>query len=154
MLSKADRSSLNIEFWGLFKKHMRRHMSSNQRRINWLNYPTVIKHTYLRLHADSKSASIHFDIQFKDEGIRELFWHQLLELKSIINKNIKHPSIWNQHFHLEGTGYISRISWVLNDINYFEKTNWNEIHDFFENILCSFDLFYQEFKDVLINLIE
>ena len=69
MLSKEDRKTHNEEFWGQFKKLMKKHMSSTGNRINWLKYPTDVKHFYLRLSTNGKNSLVHFDIQFRDKEI-------------------------------------------------------------------------------------
>lgn len=154
MFSKEEKKEFNIEFWGLFKRQMRRHMSSNGKRINWLKYPTEIKHTYLRLETNTDFISVHFDIQIKDSEIRELFWDQILELKGIVDSKLGHKSEWIENVEIEGVFQISRISWKKEGLSYYNKNQWPEIFDFFKSVLIDFDRFYQEFKDVLINLLD
>jgi hypothetical protein len=47
---------------------------------------------------------------------------------------------------------FNRIAWVLEDVNFFQENDKQQIFDFFEDRLIKFDNFYQEFKDILIHL--
>ena len=42
-------------------------------KIKWINYPTKVKHIYVRLYADHKIAKVMIELQHKDEEIRGLF---------------------------------------------------------------------------------
>ena len=85
MFSKEEKSALNHSFWNEIKNRMKKSSSQLQRRVNWVQYPNHLKHTYLRLVFDKEKAAVCYDIQFKDEEIRVLFWEQLIELKTLIN---------------------------------------------------------------------
>lgn len=154
MLSKEEKNSLNHEFWGEFKSMMRGHVSSANSKINWLNYPTHLKHTYLRLIFDSHEASICFDIQFRDEEIRLLFWDQLLELKALINNSMGIETKWIERLETKEGLIISRLKWEASDLILTNKKDWKKAQLFFKKRLLEFDVFYQEYKDILINLIK
>ena len=154
MLSKLEKSTLNHAFWGEFKSMMRGNASSINTKINWLNYPTHLKHTYLRLIFDSNEASICFDIQFRDEEIRSLFWEQLLELRSLIDNAMGTETKWIEHLETNEGLLISRLKWESPDLFLTNKKDWKKAQLFFKKRLLEFDLFYQEYKDVLINLIK
>ena len=154
MLSKEARKERNLLFWSAFKEVMRKHVSSSGRRVNWATYPTQVKNTYLRLISDGKLTAVCYDIQFKDEGVQAIFWEQLGELKKILEETMQHPTKWDDSFfNAEGTN-IGRISWELENVNFYEDKDWPIIHQFFKERLIEFDAFYQEFKDILISLVE
>lgn len=154
MLSKEARKERNILFWTAFKEVMRKRISSSGRRVNWATYPTEVKNTFLRLISDGKLTAVCYDIQFKDEGIQSIFWEQLGELKKVLEATMKHPTKWDESFiNTEGMK-IGRISWELENVNFYVDEDWPIIHQFFRNRLIEFDAFYQEFKDILIALVE
>ncbi len=154
MLPKAERKERNELFWTEFKTVMRKRMSSSGKRINWINYPTQVKNTYVRLIADGKLTAVCYDIQFKDEGIRCLFWEQLSELKKVLESKMKFPTKWTEH-HLTIEGHvISRISWELEGVDFYKDEDWEKIHLFFKERLIEFDEFYQEFNEILISLVD
>ena len=154
MLSKEARKERNLLFWASFKEVMRKRVSSSGRRINWATYPTEVKNTYLRLIADGKITAVCYDIQFKDEGIQAIFWEQLGELKKVLEERMKYPTIWdNSYINAEGMK-IGRIYWELENVNFYKDEDWPIIHQFFKDRLIEFDAFYQEFKDILISLVD
>ena len=154
MLSKEAQKEWNIRFWNGFKNEMKAFNSSNGRRINWLTYPTDIKHMYLRMVCEKDGVALHFDSQFSDQGIRDIVWEQLEELKSLINVQMNYPSIWSRGLQTKEGLVIDRISWKLDNVNYHNEEEWPIIYDFLKNRIVEFDKFHQEFKDILINLVD
>ena len=154
MFSKEEKHEMNVEFWNGFKKYMKNQKSSVLSRVNWLSYPTNLKHTYLRLHCDGELSALFYDIQFKDKEIRSIFWEQLLELKSLFHKHESHISNWYEHFETKEGFFISRIEWASNEWSLYRQKDWRKIYRFFKDRLIEFDLFYQEYKEILINLIK
>ena len=145
---------MNVEFWNGFKQYMKNQKSSALPRVNWLSYPTNLKYTYVRLHCDGGSSALYYDIQFKDKEIRALFWEQLLELKSLFNRQESHDSDWYEHFETKDGIHISRIEWSNDEWSLYRQKDWRKIYRFFKDRLLEFDLFYQEYKEILINLIK
>lgn len=154
MLPKEERKAWNEAFWAGFKAHMRACLSYSGKRVNWLNYPTQVKNTYLRLVCDGKQVAICYDIQFKDPGIQAIFWEQLTELKVVLESNMSITTFWEpQYVNNEGQT-IGRISWYLEGANFYNQQNWPQIYAFFKKHLREFDVFYQEFNEILITLVD
>lgn len=154
MLSKEEKSKLNHQFWGEFKSLMKGKTSASNTRINWLSYPTHLKHTYLRLVFNNKEASICYDIQFRDEEIRLIFWEQLLELKNLIDNTLGSPTQWIQNIETPEGLTISRLKWHTPNLFISNKKDWKKAQKFFKDRIVEFDTFYQEYQDILINLIK
>lgn len=153
MLSKTEQKEKNTIFWNDFKTDIKKIMSSSGRRINWLNYPTEAKDLYLRLHADGKGCSISFDIQSKDDGVREVIWEQMGELKAVFLAEMIDEGEWIEHYILPDERIISRIKWERTDLDYFKESDIPLIYAFFKEKLIAFDRFYQEYKDILLHLL-
>lgn len=153
MLPKEERKAYNEAFWSGFKDHMRGQMSSTGRRVNWANYPTQVKNTYLRMICNGHQTAICFDIQFKDPSIQSIVWEQLIELKIVLEQAISIPTHWDSSFQNDEGHVIGRIHWELTGVNFFEKSDWPTIYSFFKKHLIEFDAFYQEFNDILITLV-
>lgn len=154
MLSKEARKERNEQFWSAFKEVMRKKVSSSGRRVNWVTYPTEVKNTYLRLMSDGKFTAVCYDIQFKDAGIQSIFWEQLGELKKVLEISMNYPTVWNDSYINNEGKSIGRIYWELENVNFYNDEDWPIIHEFFKNRLLEFDGFYQEFKEILISLVE
>lgn len=155
MLSKEELKAKNTQFWGDFKKHMHAFRSSNGRRMNWLAYPTEISDFYLRMKVDKNEVSLNFDIQCKDSGVRAIFWEQLNELKAVLTEAMDGDAgIWHDELSNAFVKSYSSIQWKKEDLNYLNPSHQDAIFDFFEKKLKGFDLFYQEYKDILLYLAE
>ena len=154
MLSKEERKQLNIDFWDQFKSKMRKIRSSNRKKMNWINYPTDVKNTYLRVVTESNSVSLCFDIQFKDQGVQSIVWEQLTELRKVLESEMEHPTQWEENKITSEGLNIGRISWILSGVNFYDKGQWDVIIEFLKQRMVEFDRFYQEFKEILITLVD
>ena len=152
MFSKEESRQLNLAFWNGFQDYISKNRSSNGRKINWLNYPSDIKSIFIRLEVDSKGARLCFDIQPKDDDIRAILFEQMSELKVVLEDiTIEKPTWIENHYYLNKQ-YISRIVWENNLLNFYKSEHRDLIYTFLAERLLKFDLFYQEYKEILIAL--
>ena len=154
MYTKEEKKEINIAFWGKVKKELNKIPDHEGRFIQWLNYPIKIKEVFLRLKVDTKKAIISLDIQSSDEGIRELIWEQLEELRKLLETKMSHPAVWDKRVINEAGKPIFQVRWELNDVSLYHPTDEEAIIDFFRSTLKSFDSFYSEFGDILKNLVD
>lgn len=154
MLSKEEQKKKNTAFWEGFKKYMKGTPSASGRRVNWLNYPTELKDLYVRLVAGGKGCGVYFDIQPKDEEVREVVWEQMGELRVVLSGEMNYQSEWIEFADTTGSRTVSRIAWFDPSLNYFKDEDQEKIYEFLKLRLVGFDQFYQEYKDLLITLIE
>jgi hypothetical protein len=152
MLSKEELKLKNTLFWNGFKKFMQKYKSSNGKRMNWVSYPSDVKNVYIRLYTDSKVARLSFEIQPKDNSVREIIWEQMTELKKVMEASMKYETIWDEKTYSVDGKIFSRIYWELSDVNYFNENDHEKIYEFLKDRLLEFDEFYQEFKEILISL--
>ena len=152
MLSKEALKEKNSHFWNEFRKKMNNETSVTGRQINWINYPTGVKDIYIRMEVDSKGAALCFDVQPKDDGIRQILWEQMSELKAIMGTEMGIEADWNEESHYWNDRLISRIKWEDKTLNYFNEEDIPKIIDFLKDKLTRFDKFYQEYKDIIVNL--
>lgn len=152
MYSKEQLREIRTQFWADFKEHMRQFHSSNGRRMNWLNYPSEIDFIFIRLHADNHGIAFSYDIQGKDAGVRSIVWEQLTELKVVLESEMGTEGIWLEDVSSETVSSYSSIRWEKNGLRFSDPKDKEAIFTFFQEHLIRFDSFYQEFKDILINL--
>lgn len=152
MFSKEESRQLNFKFWNGFSVYMSKIRSSNGRKINWLNYPSDAKSVFIRLEADSKGARLCLDIQHKDDEIRALIWEQMTELKMVLEDITSSSPIWKENFYSTNKQFISRIIWEDATLNFYIPEHKEMIYLFLKDKLIKFDLFYQEYKEILISL--
>lgn len=154
MLNREQLKEKNTAFWGEFRTYMNKVRSSNGRRMNWLNYPSDVKNIYIRLQADSDGARLCMDIQPKDEGVRELVWEQMTELKKVLEQSMNFETTWIEKMYSDEGKALSRIKWEIKEVNYFKDEDQTVIFEFLKDRLLEFDEFYQEFKEILITLMD
>ena len=152
MFSKEESRQLNLAFWNGFQDYISKNRSSNGRKINWLNYPSDIKSIFIRLEVDSKGARLCFDIQSKDDDIRALLFEQMSELKVVLEEITVEKPTWIENHYYLNKQYISRIVWENNLLNFYKSEHRDLIYTFLAERLLKFDLFYQEYKEILIAL--
>ena len=59
---------------------------------------------------------------------------------------------WDEQVYNNEGVVISQIKWEKQGLNFYDENQKLEIFEFFKEKLVAFDLFYQEFKEVIINL--
>ena len=151
MFSKEESKRLNLEFWNGFEEYMSKYKSSNGRKINWLKYPSEIKTIFIRLEVNSKSIKLCFDIQNKDDSLREILFEQMTELKVVLEEITEENPEWIENEFVNNQ-YISRIVWENNKYNFYKKNETEFIYNYLKERLVKFDIFYQEYKDILVSL--
>lgn len=152
MYSKEQIKAIRIHFWSEFKARIQNKRSSSGKRINWLHYPSEIDFIFIRLDADAKGARLTFDIQGKDAGVREIIWEQMYELKVVLESEMGTTGIWSEAISSSSVDSFNQIKWENPNLNLFKLEDQAEIMAFLEERIIAFDRFYQEFKDILINL--
>ena len=102
----------------------------------------------LRIHADTKVARVQIDFQQKDPEIRSLFFEQFKELKNIFHSTQNEEWNWEENYTSEFGIEWSRVYIELENVNIYNKENWQEIFEFFEGKLLKFDEFWNEFFEL------
>ncbi len=153
MLSREEFKQRNTKFWTKFRTDMRKVPGSDGRSLDWIKYPLRVKDIYLRLEADGKGARMCLDIQPKDDGIRSLFWEQMVELRVVMEQETG-PANWNEFHRTIGDRNVSRIEWSNPELNFYKDEDWKEIQRYLHDRLTGFDRFYSEYQEILIALAE
>jgi hypothetical protein len=154
MYSKEERKAIKTAFWRSFKSEMNTVPSSTGKRINWINYPTKLKILYARCEVDENGALFSIDIQTKDPGIREIVWEQFQELKMVLETEVGSPGTWlDENFNAAGQP-IKSVVWKLDGVNIYRGEDTSKIFTFLKEKLVGFDAFYQEYNEILFNLIK
>lgn len=148
MFSKEESKQLIKLFWTSFGKYMGKHVSYFGKHIKWVNYKSGVKDVYIRLRADSKKAEIAIEIQHKDDGIRELFYDQFLELRTVFTDMVG-EWIWEKDVYNESGVMISKIYMPYpQKVNVYIKDTWGGCFEFFEQNMVALDEFWSEFSDL------
>lgn len=146
MYTKEQASQLRQAFWTSLGQYMAPIPSSEGLRINWVNYKTGLKQVYFRMHADNKQASIGIEISHSDEGLRELFFEQFLEFKTLFHQILGEEWTWNPQDTDELGRGMARIYIDLKPANIFNQDDWPLLISFFKPRLVALDEFWCDAK--------
>ncbi|MEZ4924034.1 MAG: DUF4268 domain-containing protein [Crocinitomicaceae bacterium] len=147
MLSKEEVKELRIEFWDRLGKQMEKVRNPHGSKVNWMSYNTGVRHLYFRMEADEKGARLCIDLQFNDDGIREIFYEQFQEFENILNTTFKGLKWYANFDHWNGKK-ISRIAIEKEDCNYLNRNDWDKMHLFLKVNFKKLDEFWDEFGEV------
>lgn len=145
MFSRDEASRIRQEFWTTFGRYMSPIPSSEGLTVNWINYHTGIKDVYFRMEANQKSAMIAITMEHRDAGIRELYFEQFLEFRTLLQGTLEEEWNWNPKVTLEGK-VISRIAKELPDVSVFNKEQWPDLISFFKPRIIALDGFWENAK--------
>ncbi|MBD2722951.1 DUF4268 domain-containing protein [Hymenobacter armeniacus] len=144
MYSKAEATQLRQAFWTAFGQYMAPVPSAEGETTNWINYKTGIKHLYFRMQADNRQAKIAIELNHPDPGIRELFFEQFRELKTLLHETLGEEWIWEEEA-LDAQGLpLSCIYTELQPVNLFNRDDWPKLISFFKPRIVALDAFWAD----------
>ncbi len=140
MYSKQENQRLKQEFWVTFAEKYPR---------KWLLYDTKIKDFSFKFFVDNTKAQVLIDIEHRNEEKRLAYFEKIEALKNILEDEFISNLVYHKNFTLENGKTISRI-WVEKlGITVSNRSNWNEIFDFFNEKMAALELFYLEYDDFI-----
>jgi hypothetical protein len=144
MYSKAEATQLRQAFWTAFGQYMAPVPSAEGETTNWINYKTGIKHLYFRMQADNRHASIGIELNHPDPGIRELFFEQFRELKTLLHEVLSEEWTWEES-SVDAQGLpLSCIYTELRPANLFNRDDWPRLISFFKPRIIALDAFWAD----------
>jgi len=146
MFKRNEASQLREEFWTTFGQYMRPVPSAEGMRINWINYKTGIKDVYFRTNADQHSASVAITLEHRDPDIRELYFQQFEELKTLLHSAVEEEWEWQYEVRTKESRIISSIYKELTGVSIFEREQWPELISFFKPRIIALDQFWADAK--------
>lgn len=145
MYSKEEASQIKKKFWTTFGQYMAHNLSSEGLKVNWINYRTGLKDVYFRMDIVKKETYIGIEIHHLDEGIRELFFEQFLELKTYLHSILEEEWVWDSNYtsdHNDKT--ISRIYTTLSGYTLFNEDHWPNLISFLKSRMVKLDEFWSD----------
>lgn len=133
------------QFWTTFGQYLSPHLSAEGLRVNWINYRTGFKDIYFRMDAIKKEVSIAIELHHSDEGIRELFFEQFLELKIYFHSMMEEEWVWDMNYVVSNTEKeIGRIYQTLHGYSIFNQDHWPNIIQFLKPRVMKLDEFWSD----------
>ncbi|MBD0831765.1 DUF4268 domain-containing protein [Aestuariibaculum sediminum] len=140
MFSKEESRKLKQEFWTSFGKSFPR---------KWILYNTKLKGFSFKFYFDNKKALVALDLE-DDLEYRIKFWKKLEALKSILLDDYLPDAIYDETYFLDNEKEISRIYVPLDQkVSIHNKNTWRDVMEFFNEKMCLFEAFFDEYKDVI-----
>lgn len=147
MYSREESTKIRKQFWTTFGQYLSHHKSSEGLKVNWINYRTGLKDVYFKMDVVKKEASISIELHHPDEGIRELFFEQFLELKTYLHSILEEEWIWQDHYIDPSNGKeIARIHFSKKNLNLFNQDHWPELFQFLKPRIIKLDEFWSDAK--------
>ncbi|MBF9222964.1 DUF4268 domain-containing protein [Hymenobacter ruricola] len=144
MYSKAEATQLRQAFWTAFGQYMAPVPSAEGETTNWINYKTGIKHLYFRMQADNRRAYVAIEMNHPDAGIRELFFEQFRELKTVLHETLGEEWVWDPDM-IDAQGLpLSCIYTDLSPVNVFNRDDWPKLISFFKPRIIALDAFWAD----------
>jgi hypothetical protein len=147
MYSRQEASRIRKEFWTRLGQYLAPIPGAEGLKVNWLNYKTGYKGLYFRMDADQKKVSIYIEMDHSDPGLRQLFFEQFLELKSVLHSTLNEEWDWQPNAVNELGQSISRIGKSISGVNIFDEKTWPKMIGFLKPRIISLDEFWSMAKD-------
>ncbi len=144
MFKRQEASHLREEFWTTFGRYMSPVPSAEGMKINWINYKTMLREVHFRMDVNQKSAIISITIEHHDAGIRELYFQQFEELKTLLHATLEEEWEWQAHIRMAEDKIISSISKELTGVSVFNKDQWPDLISFFKPRIMALDRFWED----------
>jgi len=143
MYSKEESLRIKKEFWVQFAEvHPRK----------WLLYDTKIKDLTFKFYIDNKKAQVLLDIEPKEDDKRIIYFEKIESLKTILIEEFLPEAIIERNYYLDTGKVISRIWVEKSNVSLNNKSNWNDIFDFFAETMDKFERFFYEYQDYIKDL--
>lgn len=144
MYKRQEASHIREEFWTTFGRYMSPVPSAEGLRINWINYKTGLKHVYFRMDVNQNSAVISITIEHREAGLRELYFQQFEEFKTLLHNLLGEQWNWQLQVHVDNTKVIAKIYKELSGVSVFNKDHWPDLISFFKPRIIALDQFWED----------
>lgn len=143
MYSKEEAQKIKKEFWTNFSDKYPR---------KWLLYNTKIKDVSFKFYVDNKKAMVLLDIEPKEDEKRKIYFEKIESLKNLLLSDYLADTIFEKNYFLENGKCISRIWVELINVSINNRSTWLTIHDFFNEKMSAFELFFYEYEEYIKDL--
>lgn len=141
-----NRAKIKQEFWTAFGQYMSPILSAEGEKTNWVNYKTGVKNVFFRTNVDENNAYVGIELKHPDMITNEEYFSRFLSYRSIFEKYIEEPWVWDPPFVDETGAVRSRIYKLSNQANLYDQAQWPEIISFLKPRLIRLDRFWSEVK--------
>lgn len=152
MFSKEENKQIKVDFYTQLGQKLKDHYPLSGEKVKWLNFKTGVKGINVKLDFSKREGKFWIEFNHQDEFVRDLFFDQMEEFKTILHAEMPEEGIWfRETFNDYGEPY-AKIEWTLEKVSMYKKDTWEEAHKFFSQLLIGFDSFWSDVKSVFIDL--
>jgi hypothetical protein len=130
---------------------MKKYVPKYGTKIKWVNYKSGVSCIRFKIETDKKSSLVCIDIINKNQGVREVFFEQFEEFKTLISKNMD-DLVWDENYRTDSGKFISRIYTELKGPSINITSEWGEIYRFLEKNLVAIHEFWEVSQDIFLDL--
>lgn len=142
MYTKQEASKIRQEFWTTFGRYMAPIASADGEKVNWINYKTGEPNIAFKMDADNKEATIGIVFSHTDDGIRSLYYEQMMELQKMLPADKHNPWIYTENRRDEYGRQTSAVYRRVEGVNIFERNDWPVLIPFFKSGMLALDEFW------------
>lgn len=151
MWSKEEAKNRRVSFFTNFGIFMKKHAGDYGEKIRWVNYRTGVSAIRFKIEAHKNTSTVAIDIVNKDEGVREVFYEQFEEFKTILNNSLTDLQ-WHKSYRVDSGVYIAKIFTQLEGPSINNESDWGKIYRFYEKNLIGLHEFWEISQDVFKDL--
>jgi len=127
---------------------MKKYIPQYGGKIKWVNYNTQCSPIFFKVDADNKLATFSIEVVHSKDAIRELFYMQLEEYKTVLQGYFKTELIWSANQYNESGNLVDLIYVELPKKSVLVEDNWKELFQFFEQNLIAAHEFWEDLGEV------
>ncbi len=142
MYTKQEASKIRQEFWTTFGRYMSPVLSADGEKVNWINYKTGEPNIAFKMDADNKTATVALVFSHNDDGVRELYYEQLLQLEKMLPAEGPFEWVFSFRQHNEYGKLQAGAYRRLKGVNIFNKEDWPALISFFKAGITALDEFW------------
>ena len=147
MYSRQQAAQLRQSFWTSFGLYMAPIPAAEGLKTNWVNYKTGVKDLYFKMETDNRSAQISIVLAQENIEKQDMFFNQLLQVKSLLRDALQEDWQWEQRVQDENNKTVSRIYTTAAGTNIYNKEDWPAIISFFKPRIIALDVFWTGVKE-------
>ncbi len=151
MWSKEEAKNRRVRFFTNFGIYMKKHAGDYGEKIRWVNYRTGVNAVRFKIGAHKKTSTVSIDIVNNDEGVREVFFEQFEEFKTLLSNSLTELN-WVKNYRIDSGVYITRIYTELEGPSINNESDWGKIYRFYEKNLLALHEFWEISQDVFKDL--
>ncbi len=149
MFSKEEKKEMRVEYWDKFNLLTGKRRLRSRRKAKWMLEHTGIKQVKLKFHFDETHALVGIDVDTANMDKRVDLFDKLEKLKTLLEKAMGHPMIWELDYETETGKKLSRVYCRLDNVNIFDRDCWGDVAQFMYDNMRRLEDFFIEYRDYL-----